>query len=298
MILFLSAFLDKKTWGGKRVRSFGFKTNGDKIGEAYLVSAIPNKESIVEEVNMPLSKFYQLRKKDIFGNAPFKEFPLILKLLDCNENLSVQVHPIKVHPKNEAWYFLQIPEDKKIILGHKGKVPPTGINKNNLGKKLNFLTVHKKDVVFVPTGTVHALTKGSMVLEIQQSSDVTYRLYDYDRNIASRPLHLKESAQNIISPYKRYKNFIGKNELFGGLLSTKFFNMAVLPYNWQCKARMKKGTRFFCDGAYWLQCFVMNGQGYVDNILVKKGCTFIVPYKESFSVKGDLEIFVTYIKKN
>ncbi len=153
---------------------------------------------------------------ELFGNPKSKEFPLLVKFLDANDNLSVQVHPDDDYAhkvendsgKTESWYVLQADPGAYLIYGHHAKTREEladMIHKGEWDKLLRKVPIKKGDFFYVPAGTIHALTKGSLVIETQQSSDVTYRLYDYDRvdkkTGKKRKLHTQKSIDVTTVPH-------------------------------------------------------------------------------------------------
>ncbi|TPB32722.1 mannose-6-phosphate isomerase, partial [Burkholderia pseudomallei] len=146
--------------------------------------------------------------KELFGNMPGDKFPLLTKILDANDNLSVQVHPDNEYAKEnengelgktECWYIIDCDDDAEMIFGHNAKSKEEleyMISNNKWSDLLKRVKVNKGDFFYVPSGTIHALCKGTLVLETQQNSDTTYRVYDYDRvdsNGNKRELHVDKS---------------------------------------------------------------------------------------------------------
>jgi mannose-6-phosphate isomerase len=178
-----------------------------------------------------LSEFYQDHRA-FFDNHENPQYPLLLKLLDCQDNLSIQVHPTSdyanahngILSKTEAWYILDAIPNAQIVYGHKAKTKNELIdlvNEKKWDELLNFVKVRKHDLIYVPSGTLHALNKGLLILEIQQSSDTTFRLYDYDRDQKNRPLTVQESIENITVPFVKPQ----LEHVEGELLTTPFFSI-------------------------------------------------------------------------
>jgi mannose-6-phosphate isomerase len=198
-----------------------------------------DKSSIIinEEHNgMTLREFFETHKL-FFDNYRSNEYPLLVKLLDCNQDLSVQVHPTEEYTnqhrdavtKNEAWYILDAKPNASIIYGHHAKTQEELvklIKANDWSKLLNVVPVKPFDLFYVPSGTVHALKSGLLIYEIQQASDCTYRLYDYGREKTdpSRTLHVTEAIENIAVPF--VTPTLNKNK--GELLSTPFFSINLI----------------------------------------------------------------------
>lgn len=146
--------------------------------------------------------------RELFGNCEGKEFPLLVKILDAKDDLSIQIHPNDEYAaehengslgKTECWYVLDCEPDATIIVGQRAKDRTEAAQMIKDGRwddMLNVLPIHKGDFFQIDSGTVHAIKTGTLILETQQSSDVTYRLYDYDRPGTDgklRPLHIEQS---------------------------------------------------------------------------------------------------------
>ena len=196
-------------WGGTMLRDL-FQKNApeDITGEALEVSALPGRESIVENgefAGKTLTEMLGLWGKGLSGDIA-SEFPLLIKLLDARELLSVQVHPDDQYAlnhegklgKSEAWVVLNADEDAKIAYGVNtclGSMRAV-VNAGKLEDVLNWVSVRPGDVFYIPAGTVHALGGGIQCYEVQQSSDVTYRFWDWGRVVADgkpRELHTEKA---------------------------------------------------------------------------------------------------------
>lgn len=218
-VLFFSVLLKERLWGGHKLASRYGKKSNVNVGEAWILSGHKEGESIVKNgyyKGRSLNELY-LNEKELFGPSNYDKFPLLVKILDAQKWLSVQVHPndeyAKKHHndygKNECWYVLSAKKDASIIYGQKVHTKAefeVAIKENAWDKALNYVKVKKDDFFNVPVGTIHAIGEGIEILEIQQSSDVTYRLYDFDRLDAhgkKRELHIKESLDVIDFDVKR-----------------------------------------------------------------------------------------------
>lgn len=208
-------------WGGTRLFEQYGKDNRDNkkhiIAESWEVSAHNAGPSVIVEGNhagMLFPEYLDKIGKDAWGwkCQPFERFPLLIKLIDATKSLSVQVHPDDAYAlsvendygKNEMWYVLDAEQDAGLYLGFKKDVSVEEcrqrIEQGTLTEVLNRIPVKKGDVIFVKAGTVHAILEGLLILEIQQSSNATYRLYDYDRvddQGNKRPLHLEKAFDNM-----------------------------------------------------------------------------------------------------
>ncbi len=168
--LFLKAALHEKMWGGTKLREYGFKLPSERTGEAWIVSAHPHGPSTVTNgqfAGQTLGNVWQ-DHPELFGGHPVDEaFPLLVKILDANRDLSIQVHP-----------------DAKLYYGHTAKTEQElrdAVTSGHIDRILRTVPVKAGDFYYVPSGTLHALGTGIVALETQQSSDLTFRFYDFDR---------------------------------------------------------------------------------------------------------------------
>lgn len=211
-------------WGGTRLKDeFDFKCDFPRIAEAWILSAHPEGQSAVvngRHRGMYFGKYIDTVGKKILGwkCAPLSSFPILCKLIDAHDDLSIQVHPDddyaltneNQYGKNEMWYVMDAMPGAGLYVGFKRDVTPSevseAISNGTLLDLLNFVPTKKGDVFFIPSGTVHAIGKGNLICEIQQSSTCTYRLYDYDRVDKfgkKRELHLSK-ALDVIN-YSKYE---------------------------------------------------------------------------------------------
>ncbi|WP_251717646.1 mannose-6-phosphate isomerase, class I [Lactobacillus agrestimuris] len=217
--IFLTPYFRPKIWGGRKLKTiFNYDIPEGKVGEAWIISGYKDDASTVTEgplKGQSLRDVYH-NHPELFGNPKEKEFPLLVKFLDANDNLSVQVHPddeyaAKVENdrgKTESWYVLQADPGAYLIYGHHAKTKEElaeMIKNGDWDHLLRKVPIKAGDFFYVPAGTIHALTKGSLVIETQQSSDVTYRLYDYDRvdqkTGKKRELHTQKSIDVTTVPH-------------------------------------------------------------------------------------------------
>ena len=195
-------------WGGERLRElFGRTLPFDSVGESWDISCRPGNVGIVRNGKLKGMSFAQLIEKDPEGflgkvHCEKQDFPLLIKLIDANADLSVQVHP--PGEKNEVWYIIHADEGAKLnaglIEGTSKEDFVAAIGSKEVERYLNFVPVKAGDVINIPTGTVHAICSGLVLAEIQQNSDTTYRVYDYGRVDALgnlRQLHIEESIESI-----------------------------------------------------------------------------------------------------
>jgi len=294
MILFLKPYFELKPWAGTELNKIYDCKEG--TGEAWIVSGYKNKSSTILNGKYKGETLRHLWRKhpELFGDYPDKEFPLLLKLISAKENLSVQVHPnddyaIKKNNslgKFECWYILGETKAKTVTLGVNVKNSielKSVINQNLLEDFLLNKEIEPDDLVIVEPGRVHAIHGNTFLLETQESSDITYRLYDYNR-LPRRELHIEDSL-NVIN-YNNDKKLIHrfKDE---DTFKNSHFNLYKLYVSGK-KEYQNKGFEIF---------YVVNGCGTIDDYTLKKGDTFILTAEHSSIVfKGDLEIIAVIPK--
>lgn len=203
----------ERIWGTPRLHQYRGDEEIETIGSVYSASGIPEIDCCVRNTDCTLNALIQ-QDPQKFGLEPGDVYPLIISFTACDENLSIQVHPTDEYArshenmpygKSEAWYFLtpptagwiyaeQLTQDKQAI--------NEAAKQNQYEKVLKKYPVADKDLIYIPSGTIHALTKGSLVYEIQQATDITYRFYDYDRvdkNGKKRGLHVDAALETLVS---------------------------------------------------------------------------------------------------
>ena len=288
-LIFLEPIFHEKIWGGTRLKTnFNYEIPSEKTGECWAISAHKNGDCKVlngEHAGKTLSTLWK-DNRELFGNVQGDEFPLLTKILDASDDLSVQVHPDDEYGlqhegemgKTECWYILDADADAELIFGHHAQTKEEFINLIEEGKwddLLRKVKIKKGDFFHVPTGTIHALKKGTLVLETQQSSDTTYRLYDYDRlgdYGMPRPLHLKQSIDVSTIPHVEanlnYETIkVGENVLTN-FVTCDYFTVS----KWDIREMFTSPhTKPFTLVS------VLEGEGSFNDTKIIKGQHFIVP---------------------
>ena len=201
-------------WGGTRLRDeYGKKIDLTPLAETWECSVHPDGPSIVangQYKGKSLADVLQLHPEYLGTKVENSEFPILIKFIDAKKDLSVQVHPDDEYArryehqngKTEMWYVIDADEGANLIYGFKHKVTEeilrNAVKTGSLDKHLQKVPVHKGDVFYVPAGTVHGIGSGILIAEIQESSNVTYRVYDYDRvdkNGKKRELHFDKAVK-------------------------------------------------------------------------------------------------------
>jgi len=240
-VLILQGEFVDKVWGGSRLKDeFDYDINSDSVGEYWAISGMDEASSVVingELAGQTLKELYK-NNKELFAGEGEETFPLLVKIIDATDDLSIQVHPDdqmgakleNSRGKTECWYILN-ENPASIIYGLNAEGKDDAVEKIENKKwddVLKEVPATKGDFFFVPAGTVHAIKKGCLILEIQQASDITYRLYDYDRPDKEgnlRELHIDKSIQaiklneiadekNVEEAGKLTKTSLTKNEFF------------------------------------------------------------------------------------
>lgn len=306
--LFLKPVFQEKIWGGKRLHDyFGFDLPSDHIGEDWAISGHPHGMSLVENGSYQGWELQELWEKhpELFGNPDKKNFPLLIKILDAEADLSVQVHPDDHYAlehegeygKTECWYVIDAEEGAEIVYGHHAKDQAEltrWIEEGKWDKLLRRIPVKKGDFYYVPSGTIHAIGKGVLILETQQSSDTTYRVYDYDREQAGekRELHLQQALAVTKVPWAeptlRQNSEKVQNLTIKTLLNSEFFS--VYHYKLAGKAAVEQ------EMPYALVT-VISGSGdlVVENkkYALTAGNAFVLPHSiTNFSIEGTMEWLV------
>lgn len=199
-------------WGGRRLESmFGRNVPNENIGESWELGELLGFNSEVASGCHKGNNLGDLWRNGDLGGSAQGDFPFLLKWIDSQQNLSVQVHPDAVtcknlcdgNPKTEAWYVLYAEPEAKLIIGHYPGLNNTklrdGISNGTLHEWLREIHPHAGDIFLIPAGTIHSIGAGIILLEVQQPSDTTYRIYDWNRvhNKRRRTLHLEAACQSI-----------------------------------------------------------------------------------------------------
>ncbi len=226
-------------WGGDKLsREFGIGKEGESIAEAWELTCREDGDNLIldgEYKDRLFSEYLKENPNAIGKKNTLSKFPLLIKLIDARSDLSIQVHPddeyASLHTtdygKTEMWYIVDCEENAHLIYGLKDKYTreelENAIKEGTLENMMNYVDVHKGDVFFIPSNTVHAICSGILIAEIQQNSNITYRLYDYNRRQKDgslRPLHIEDGLNcalryeegKIVS--KRYGDTISDNPYF------------------------------------------------------------------------------------
>lgn len=308
-IRFENLYYDK-IWGGKDFKKFRSNVPEKNIGESWDIACHKNGMSIVDNGELKGKSFKEIIEEygeKLLGTEINKEkFPLLIKLINSNSNLSVQVHPNDEYAnkyegeygKTEAWYVIDAKPGAELIVGTKNctkKEFEKAIEEGTTEKYLNNIKVKKGDCYLINSGLVHAIGEGLIIAEIQQNSDVTYRVYDYNRG---RELHVNKALDVIDFDLKAINCSTNSMKEFNEyskmlLCDNEYFTME--------KYNIHKNFIDISDEKKFYVITCVDGQGEIksnnriDNI--KKGDSYLIPATlGQYSITGQVEVIKTYAK--
>ncbi|MFP7477169.1 mannose-6-phosphate isomerase, class I [Terribacillus saccharophilus] len=311
--IFLEPALQERIWGGTKLADvFGYKLPSSHTGEAWVISAHPNGPSKIQNgalAGKTLLDAWQ-NHRELFGEHNNEDYPLLVKILDAKTDLSVQVHPAddyaqkvenEPYGKTECWYVVDAEPGAEIVFGHHAQTKEQleqMIDKGEWDQLLKKMPVKKGDFVYVPSGAIHAIGAGIVILETQQSSDITYRVYDYDRKDdqgKERELHL-DSAK-AVSTVPHVTNETKKSPVANGALTEQQLvqNEYFTVYHWQLagNVEMKAPDSF-------LQVSIIEGYGEIilegHSYPLNKGDHFVLPvHINNYTLKGQFEAITSHV---
>lgn len=282
-ILRLQPIFQEKLWGGNRLNTvFGYHIPSDHTGECWAISGHPNGDCAIlnpEYAGKTLSALWR-ENRELFGNLPGDVFPLLIKIIDAKDDLSIQVHPddeyARVHEngslgKTECWYVLDCDPGATIIIGHNASSKEEMrqmVEQGRWSELLRQVPIHKGDFFQINPGCLHAIRGGTLILETQQSSDVTYRFYDYDRleNGRKRPLHIAQSLDVTNAPFVPEKDtretFTQGDATVTHLVTCPYYSVYRAELNGQAEFDFRKP---------FVNISILSGSGTLDGEKVQKG---------------------------
>ncbi len=308
-------------WGGKRIAQFkGLPAQGDHIGESWEISGVPGHESVVADGIYKGRNMLELLRefsREIMGDRLSQryglEFPLLIKFIDSADDLSVQVHPddklaAERHNcpgKTEMWISVAPEDGAYLYAGLTRAITPdeyrSRIADNTILECLGKFDTHKNEVFFLPAGRVHSIGRGNLILEIQETSDITYRIYDFDRRDANgnpRQLHVEESIAAV--DFNDTENAAptvipdGKNEQFT-LVDCYHFTATSVDVENQFRLELSARDSFSIIIAIEGDAVLIDADGRQTSL--PKGFSALIPASmPEVTVKGNCKVVTTYIK--
>lgn len=307
--LFLKPIFMDRIWGGTALKDkFNYEIDSPTTGECWAISSHKNGDCLIENGKYKGKKLSELwdKNRELFGNTPGDKFPLLTKILDANDNLSVQVHPndeygMRVEGelgKTEIWYVVEAFEGANLIVGTKDCTKEQfvkAIETGEFDQYLNRVEVKKGDTFFVRSGLVHAICEGVIIAEIQQNSDTTYRVYDYNRG---REIHVEkaldcidfslkgEKAKGLKVSYDQYdKTYLSLCE---------YFSLEKYDIHGVCEEESDK-ERFFIFTCVEGEGIITSEEG---ELAIKKGDSIFIPASlGKYSLKGNMTLLKSYVPK-
>lgn len=308
--------LKERIWGGTKLKTeLNKPITSDITGESWEISTVENDISIVANGSLKGKSLKELINEfpeAVLGSkvhAQFgKQFPLLFKYLDAREDLSIQLHPNdelakKRHNsfgKTEMWYVMQTDSNARLIVGFKEKSSPEefiqNLNNKTLLDILDTKKVKQGDVFMLDTGTIHAIGAGIVIAEIQQTSDITYRVYDFDRvdaNGNKRELHIDLALEALNYEKIEAQRFYSETEnISNEIVNCQYFTTTIIPLNGHIKVAKNKQsfTVYMCvDGSFELSLDT-------ETFLYQKGDTVLIPAAlTDFQLSGKAAILEIYI---
>ncbi len=308
-LLRLKPYFSHTIWGGTRLRDeYGYDEPGDDIGECWGISAHPSGDDTIvggEFDGQKLSALWE-NHRELFGNVEGDRFPLLVKIIDAKADLSIQVHPddeyAGVHEngslgKMECWYVLDCTPNATLVVGHNARTREeleSMIREGRWSEFIRQIPVKKGDFIQINPGTVHAIKGGIMVLETQQSSDITYRVYDYDRlqNGKPRQLHIQQSIDVITVPAESAEDSV---KHLADTPAGEMVEMYSCRYYTVSKLRVE-GSYSFAQDQPFLNVSILEGEGTICGEPVKKGDHLILTAEAgAVTCEGNFSIIVSHI---
>lgn len=299
-------------WGGHRlVEKYNKEFDGDILAESWELSCHPDGPSYVVNgsyAGKTLQEYIDLEGKKVLGNncQKFEEFPILVKFIDAKDNLSIQVHPDNEYAlknegqygKTEMWYIMDCEEGAFLYYGFKKEVSKEEfeerIKTDTLLEVLNAVPVQKGDVLFIEAGTIHAIGKGIVIAEIQQNSNVTYRVYDFGRvgkDGKKRELHIDKAVEvtNRV-PISR------KNTCYPHVASCDYFTVDCLNMDGKLMSSMKGSV----NEDSFVSILIMEGEGTIScgekEITYRKGDSFFMSAGSGeYEINGKCEALITTV---
>lgn len=290
-------YLKSVLWGGERIAPFkGISPDQHEIGESWEISGVAGHESVVADgadKGLNLVQLIDKYKGELVGKAVYEKFgntfPLLIKIIDAKRDLSVQVHPndalAKVRHnsfgKTEMWYIIDAEKDANIYAGLAKQITKDDyeqmVKENTIMDAVACHKSHVGDLFFLPAGRIHAIGAGNLLAEIQQTSDITYRVYDFGRlddNGKPRQLHTEEAKDAIdYTVYPEYKSQYDRMADHAPLIKCQYFDVRL---------HQVKGSSVFdpgCDSFVVVMC--LGGEAKVNGVNARQGETLLIPASQN-----------------
>lgn len=306
-LLFLEPACTENIWGGSRLKEeFHYAAAADCTGECWGISAHPAGDGMVrsgELAGQRLSRVWR-EHPELFGRRQGGDFPLLVKMIDAREDLSIQVHPDDRYAgehedgasgKTECWYVMDCGESASLVIGHNARTKEElaeMVAEGRWGELIREVPIQKGDFIQIDPGTVHAIRGGCLILETQQNSDVTYRLYDYGRlsNGVPRELHIQKSLDVIRVPAAAASDCVKHTKGLPANSLNRLYGCAYYEV-----FLLEVDGAFELEQTYqFLLMSVIAGEGYADRCPLNRGDHFIVPDRYGrLRLEGKMRLIVS-----
>lgn len=310
-ILFLTPVCVHNIWGGSKLREeFGYAVEGNDVGECWGISAHPEGDGTIRSgvyEGKKLSEIWQ-EHPELFGNLPYDRYPLLTKIIDAQDDLSIQVHPDDAYAmekengslgKTECWYIMDCPEGATLVIGHNARTEEelkAMVAEGKWKDLIREIPIRKGDFIQIDPGTVHAIKAHTLILETQQNSAITYRLYDYGRlqNGKERELHIDKSLDVITVPAKGMEDCMKSTDN----LPENALNLMYACEKYNVFKLDVKGSVTFEQKYPFLAASVLEGTGSVDGKAVRKGDHFILSADYgNVEMSGDMSLILSTVEE-
>ena len=315
-------YLKETIWGGKQIAEYkGIKACSENIGESWEITGVKGHESIVaeggtscEDKGLTISELIQKYREKLLGEKVYErfgtDFPLLIKYIDSRQDLSVQVHPDDklakerhgCQGKTEMWYIINSKPGAKIYAGLNKHITPEDYvrmtDKETIDGHSPLMDViaahdsHVGDIFFLPAGRLHSIGAGNLLVEIQQTSDITYRVYDFGRRDANgntRELHIDLAKDAIdYNVYTDCRSTYDKDAQIAELVKCKYFDVRKLTIDKEASIDFK------------IQSFViaicLKGTGEINGTFIRQGETILVPADNNIlNIIGTVELLTAFV---
>lgn len=303
----LSPTFHEMLWGGSKIKEvFKYDSPSDQTGEAWVISAHPEGACTISDgafAALDLATAYKNNRAH-FGVGNNTKFPIMIKIIDAHKDLSIQVHPDDKYGlkhenslgKYESWYILDANHDTRLEIGHNASSVDE-FREMLLAKKYDelfrYIPIKQGDCFNVAPGTVHAICSGTLVYEVQQNSNVTYRLYDYDRKDANgnlRELHIDKSMDVVVAPSKPNNDNV-MNDVTNPikkLIDNKYFSLYEVTVDEETTVTL---------GDTFMTCTVIEGEATANELTIGKGDNYIfLPEAKQVKFSGNAKILMAQPK--
>ena len=315
-------YLKETIWGGKQIAEYkGIKACSENIGESWEITGVKGHESIVaeggtscEDKGLTISELIQKYREKLLGEKVYErfgtDFPLLIKFIDSRQDLSVQVHPDDklakerhgCQGKTEMWYIINSKPGAKIYAGLNKHITPEDYvrmtDKETIDGHSPLMDViaahdsHVGDIFFLPAGRLHSIGAGNLLVEIQQTSDITYRVYDFGRRDANgntREIHIDLAKDAIdYNVYTDIRSTYDKDAQIAELVKCKYFDVRKLTIDKKASIDFK------------IQSFViaicLKGTGEINGTFIRQGETILVPADNNIlNITGTVELLTAFV---